>query len=63
MKYAGYREAIRWMFDNDDTNWVDDEYGTPSVTACLVADLFGVTTEKVTEDLLRLTNKTYGMPD
>jgi hypothetical protein len=53
VKRPGYREAIEWIALNDDTEWLNAEYGSPSVTACLVADLFGVTTERVTADLRR----------
>jgi uncharacterized protein YidB (DUF937 family) len=57
MKRAGYREAVQWIADNDDTEWVrndkDTALGTPSVTACLVADLFGVDEERVRRDIKR----------
>jgi len=46
-----YLEALVWIAKNDDTNWLDDEYGRPSVTACMVADLFGKKIERVTADL------------
>lgn len=59
MKRPGYREAIRWMVDNDDTEWVDvDDPG--SVTAALVADLFGVSDERVRDDLRRALRKERG---
>jgi hypothetical protein len=59
MKRASYRDAIDWMVFNDDTNWLtpdsilDGADIIPSVTASLVADIFGVTTEGVTADLRR----------
>jgi hypothetical protein len=49
-KRLGSRAAIEWMVLNDDTQWVAD--GDPfSVTAALVADLFGKTVAQVTADL------------
>lgn len=52
MKRPGYREAIRWIAENDDTEWVGK--GDPeSVSAALVADLFGVSDERVAKDLAR----------
>lgn len=57
MKRAGYKEAIFWIVANDDTEWLKDEELVPSVTACLVQDLFGVTTEKVIADLRRETKR------
>jgi len=57
MKRASYREAIRWMVANDDTEWANDrrtwEDPLCSVTAVLVADLFGKTTDEVTADIRR----------
>jgi hypothetical protein len=43
---ARYRDAIEWMVLNDDTEWLAEQDGMPSVTACLTADLFGKTTEQ-----------------
>lgn len=57
MKRASYRHAISWIALNDDTEWLNDEYGSCSVTAALVADLFGVTDDKVTADLRRFLEK------
>ena len=57
MKRASYREGIHWIAANDDTEWVDHEQedacGTPSVTACLLADLFGKDVEEVRVDIRR----------
>lgn len=50
---ASYNRAIHWMVDNDDTEWTKDEEPMLSVTAALVADLFGKTDETVTKDLRR----------
>ena len=54
MKRPGYREALRWIIFNDDTSWLTDEYGSLSVTAALVADLFGVSDERIIKDLKRV---------
>jgi hypothetical protein len=56
-KRASYQEAIDWIAYNDDTEWAeyegDDSLGTLSVTAMLVADLFGKTWEQVRTDMRR----------
>ena len=52
-KHPSYRDAIRWIVDNDDCDWISDPNGAPSVPAVLVADLFGTTDERVTRDLRR----------
>lgn len=54
----GYRETLRWLLDNDDTTWLEDEeHGIISVTTCLVADIFGIDQDKVTRDLKRLKER------
>lgn len=61
MKRGSYREAIRWIAENDDTVWVDDvnAYGPAdlSVTATLIADLFDVEHERVRVDIRRELDK------
>lgn len=63
MLRPSYRTAIRWIAENDDNEWLDprpDLDGVeiiPSVTASMVADLYGVTTDKVTVDLRRALEK------
>lgn len=57
MVRASYRHAIQWLAHNDDNEWLTDEYGSPSVTASLVADLFGLEIERVTKDLRRAVEK------
>ena len=57
MKRPSYREAITWLRLNDDTDWVHDKNGIESVCTCLVADLFGVDTDRVTRDLRREIEK------
>lgn len=52
----GYAFAIDWVVSNDDTEWLPTEgrpADPPSVTACLVADLFGKTDAEVQADLLK----------
>lgn len=54
---ARYQDAIDWMADNDDTEWAehaeDSAMGTESVTASLVADIFGKEAAQVRKDLIR----------
>lgn len=51
-RVGSYRDAIEWIALNDDTDWLDDEYGySASVTLCLVADVFGRTIDEATKDL------------
>lgn len=56
-RVASYPAAIQWIVNEDDTEWLDDPNGSPSVTACLVADLFGRTTDEVTKDLRKLVGE------
>jgi len=53
---ASYKAAIEWMVENDDTEWIgcDDPH---SVTAAMVADLFGKDDETVRADLRRALKK------
>ena len=66
MKRASYRAAIYWIAANMDVEWVDADpatgLGTPSVEACLVEDLFGVTADKVRADLRRECVKLHRLP-
>lgn len=52
-RIAKYQDAIDWIAQNDDTDWLDDPNGSWSVTLCLVADIFGRTCEEATRDLRR----------
>jgi hypothetical protein len=61
-RVGSYRDAIMWIAQNDDTEWVehleDQEDGwSPSVTLCLVADVFGRTIEEATNDLRKALEK------
>ena len=58
-----YRRALQWIIDYDDTEWLEaneDEAAALSVTASLVADLFGHCDEKVARDLRRELKKIRG---
>lgn len=46
MTRMGYKASLEWLLDNDDTDWLDDEYGVPSVALCLIADIFDVATRQ-----------------
>ena len=48
-----YAAAIDWIAGNDDTEWVAEEEDCPSVTAALVADIYGKTEAVVRADLIR----------
>lgn len=60
MKRASYRDAIRWIAENDDVEWLEDDDPIPSVTAVLVADLFDVEVDRVTGDLRKAVKKSRG---
>lgn len=57
MKRLGYRASLDWLLDNDDTEWLDDEFGSFSVTLALLADIFGVTIERAVCDLRARRNR------
>lgn len=57
MRHPSYCEAIHWIIANDDCDWLDDEYGSISVTAALVADLFGVDDERVKRNLRKTRDR------
>lgn len=63
LDYTNYKRAVDWIAGNDDTEWVDHDpesaCGTPSVTACLVADLFDKPVEEVRQDIKRVLNEMY----
>lgn len=52
-----FKAAIAWLDENDDTDWVVDDPQTPSVTACLVADMFGKTDSEVLAALFAARTK------
>ena len=64
MKRASYREAIRWIADNDDTEFMDKyaELGDAvieSVTVSIVIDIFDVERARVLADLNRALKKRW----
>jgi len=50
-RVGAYGSAIQWIALNDDTEWLNSEFGSPSVTLCLVADVFGRSIEQSIADL------------
>lgn len=56
----GYKAALQWVVDNDDTEWLTSEYGSPSVTAVFLADIYERSIDKVVRDLRKVEAKTYG---
>ena len=57
VKCRGYRFAVQWCADNDEGAERDPEVVAETISVSLVADLFGVTTDKVARDVLRLREK------
>lgn len=56
MKRASYRYAVAWVAENDsggDSDALVPEEVQHLITAALVADLFGVPSEKVGIDIVR----------
>ncbi len=58
---CSYAAAIQWLVDNDDTCFMDDEDPTPSVTLCLVADIYSrdVRTEAMPDLAKALKNRKH----
>ncbi len=55
MKKPTYQEAVAWIADEDSPGDEGDaEEISGYLTACLVADLFDVTSEKVARDVVAL---------
>jgi hypothetical protein len=50
---ASYKEAIAWMADMDDNQWLGDDNPIPSVTASMVSDIFKKPMSKVVKDLTK----------
>jgi hypothetical protein len=53
MKRASYRDAISWLAQMDDNDWLYEDEKTLSVAASLVRDVFDVTEAKLIADLER----------
>jgi hypothetical protein len=61
MTRPSYRRALRWIVENDDTEWPEPDAGDTaalSATASLVANLFGHSDGKVEKDLRRMLKNT-----
>lgn len=56
-KRLGYREAVRWIAQNDDTDDLMNGHDAHPVTVCLVADLFGKDTAAVAADVVRAVRR------
>lgn len=48
---ASFPRAVEWLALND-SEWAYDDDWSPSVAACLVADLFGKTVQHVRRELM-----------
>lgn len=46
-----YLYAVRWVANNDDTEFLNDEDPVPSVTVCFLADIYQRTVDDVMVDL------------
>lgn len=57
-KTPGYREAIAWIADNDDTECLFEADPIPSVTMSMIADLFDRPIEKIMTDVTNHMDKT-----
>jgi hypothetical protein len=59
MRRPGYREAVRWIAENDDIQWTEEGEKAAdggyfySVTCVMVADLFGKEPEEVARDIVK----------
>lgn len=53
MKRASYREGIEIIALNDEPAELDAEFMTGMATVLLLAELFGVTQERVAKDVVR----------
>lgn len=58
-----YKDAIQWMVDNDDTEWAKEGEDAPSVTAVLIADIYGKTEDEVRSDLVKGLKKAGRMEE
>lgn len=53
MKRPSYRDGIRWIARNDETAETDPAEIGRLISVCMLADLFGVTEERVAMDVVR----------
>lgn len=49
-----YEQALDWLIEEDDTDWLDVEHPIISTTASFCADVYGVSHEKIIKDLWEL---------
>jgi len=57
MKRASYREAVRWIADNDEPSDLEEQAIAHYVTTLLIADIFAVEPEKVAKDVAKQRRK------
>ncbi len=51
---ARYQDAIEWIAYNDDTQWIEGNDPSLSVTAALVGDLWGKDDAQLISDIRRV---------
>jgi hypothetical protein len=56
----GYQAALRWILDNDDTEFLAGDDPCISVTGALVADIYDRTNDEVIKDLCKMLEKHRG---
>jgi hypothetical protein len=60
-QWPSYSRALRWIVINDDCEWLlNEDWPLVSVTAALVADIFGKTNEQVRAALRMAYRREYG---
>ena len=57
MRAIPYKEALQWLIDNDDTEFLLECNGSLSVSASLIADIYRKVDAQVWEDLYKLRQK------
>ena len=57
MKHASYRNGIDWIAFNDEPECDDPNEIAGFISSILLAELFGVTNERVAADVIRLRKK------
>lgn len=56
---ASYKHALEWIASNDDTYFLNSDDVIPSVTLCLVADIFNKPLDKAIKDLRKAVTTFY----
>jgi hypothetical protein len=59
MRRPGYKEAVEWLAGNDDCHWLAEQETIPSVSACLIRDLFNVEEAKLYADIRRSVKRIF----